>query len=109
MAKKAVHDAALALLVSDEQAYERAYREALERNERARQNLICLIISEAERQQMTKKALAQKAHLNYEFVRKVLTADGPNPTTQTALQLTDALGITLEARLASGERIALVA
>ena len=104
MVKETAHEAAVAALVPDQQAYERAVAEVLERNERARRNLICVITAEAERQHVSKKALAEMAQLDYSFVRKVLTAEGANPTTQTALQLTDALGIRLEAVLESGER-----
>ena len=96
MAKETAHEAAVAALVPDQQAYERAVAEVLERNERARRNLICVITAEAERQHVSKEELAEIARsTDYSFVRKVLTAEGANPTTQTALQLTDALGIRL--------------
>jgi DNA-binding phage protein len=57
---------------------------------------------------MSKATLARKAGLNESAVRRLLTAETANPTSDNIFRLMSALGIKLEAVTPSGERLALV-
>ncbi len=57
---------------------------------------------------MTKRALADRAGLDASSVRRLLTSATANPTTDNVVRLMAAMGITLEAKLPTGERVSLV-
>ncbi len=57
---------------------------------------------------MTKRALASRAGLEASSVRRLLTSATANPTTDNAFRLMAAMGIELEAKLPTGERVQLV-
>ena len=61
-----------------------------------------------ETQGMSKRALASRAGLEASSVRRLLTSTTANPTTDNAFRLMAAMGIVLEARLPTGERVELV-
>jgi DNA-binding phage protein len=74
--------------------FARSYREA-----RARIDGIDRILRAVDEcrnaQGLTKAALARRANLKPDQVRRLLTAEGANPTLQTTLALTAALGLEL--------------
>ncbi len=57
---------------------------------------------------LTKKALADRAGLEPSAVRKLLTSQTANPTTENVFRLMSALGMTVVAKTASGKTISLV-
>lgn len=57
---------------------------------------------------MTKHALAERAGLDASSVRRLLTSEIANPTTENAFRLMAAMGISLDATLPTGERVQLV-
>ena len=75
---------------------------------RSRNALLTLLESAREQQGMTKRALADRAGLDASSVRRLLTSATANPTTDNAFRLMAAMGITLEAKLPTGERVSLV-
>ncbi|MGP0103172.1 MAG: helix-turn-helix domain-containing protein [Solirubrobacteraceae bacterium] len=105
MPKQSAHQSALNALLSEPERAEHARRvEAL----RARNALLTALEATREQQGMTKRALADRAGLEASSVRRLLTSQTANPTTDNAFRLMAAMGISLEATLPSGERVQLV-
>ena len=106
MAKKLTpHEAALAALIPEEGRadYERAVKMLTARN-----RLLECIETTREAEHVSKHELAVRAGLDPASVRRMLTAQTANPTSETALRLLSALQIRLEAVLPSGKRMAIV-
>jgi transcriptional regulator with XRE-family HTH domain len=57
---------------------------------------------------MSRPALADRAGLEASSVRRLLTSETANPTTESAFRLMAAMGISLEATLPTGDRVQLV-
>jgi DNA-binding phage protein len=102
--KMTPHEMALAALVPDDERteFERGVEVLVARNR-------ALEVLERERraQKVSKKDLALRAGLDYASVRRLLTADTANPTTETMLRLFSALHIHVQAKLPSGRVVAL--
>lgn len=106
MAKpRTAHDAALtALIPSDERAnFDRRVKALVARNK-----LLATLESVRESEKLSKKDLAGRAGLDASSVRRMLTAETANPTTENAFLLLDAMDIKLEAVLPSGSRVEIV-
>jgi len=99
------HDAAIGALVPPEEkdAYNRRVKALIARN-----TLLTTLESVRESQKISKKSLANRAGLEASSVRRLLTAQTANPTTENAFLLLDAMGIKLEAVLPSGNRVSLI-
>ena len=105
MPKKTAHQAAVNALLSEAERAEHARRvQAL----RSRNALLTMLEATRETQGMTKRALASHAGLEASSVRRLLTSATANPTTDNAFRLMAAMGIALEAKLPTGERVELV-
>ena len=105
MPKKTAHQAAVNALLSEAELVEYARRvQAL----RSRNALLTMLEATRETQGMTKRALASRAGLEASSVRRLLTSATANPTTDNAFRLMAAMGIALEAKLPTGERVELV-
>jgi transcriptional regulator with XRE-family HTH domain len=105
MPKKTAHQAAINALLSETERVEYARRvQAL----RSRNTLLTMLEATRETQGMTKRALADRAGLEASSVRRLLTSTTANPTTDNAFRLMAAMGIALEAKLPTGERVQLV-
>ena len=102
---RTAHDAALAgLIPGDERAnYDRRVRALVARNK-----LLTTLEFVREEENLSKKDLADRAGLDASSVRRMLTAETANPTTENAFLLLSAMGIKLEAVLPSGARVAIV-
>ncbi len=102
---RTAHDAALAgLIPSDEKAsYDRRVKALVARNK-----LLSTLESVREEEKISKKDLADRAGLDASSVRRMLTAETANPTTENAFLLLSAMGIKLEAVLPSGSRVDIV-
>jgi DNA-binding phage protein len=74
----------------------------------ARNALLTMLEQTREQQGITKRTLAERAGLEASSVRRLLTSETANPTTENAFRLMAAMGITLEATLPTGERVQLV-
>jgi DNA-binding phage protein len=106
MAKaRTTHDAALSALIPPEEkaAYDRRVKALVARNK-----LLTTLESAREAEKISKKTLAERAGLDASSVRRMLTAETANPTTENAFLLLDAMGIRLEAVLPSGSRVFLI-
>jgi ribosome-binding protein aMBF1 (putative translation factor) len=101
----AAHDAALRGLIPSDQKdeYDRRVKALVARNK-----LLATLESARESEQISKKVLAARAGLDPSSVRRMLTAQTANPTTENAFLLLDAMGIRLEAVLPSGARVRIV-
>lgn len=99
------HDAALDTLIPPEakETYDRRVKALVARNK-----LLTTLESVRESEQISKKTLAERAGLDASSVRRLLTAETANPTTENAFLLLDAMGIRLEAVLPSGNRVSLI-
>lgn len=99
------HDAALASLIPAEKKadYERRVKALVARNK-----LLSTLESVREAEKLSKKDLAERAGLDASSVRRMLTAETANPTTENAFLLLSAMGIKLEAVLPSGSRVDIV-
>jgi DNA-binding phage protein len=99
------HDAALASLIpgEDRDDYERRVKALVARNK-----LLSTLESVREAEKLSKKDLADRAGLDAASVRRMLTAETANPTTENAFLLLSAMGIKLEAVLPSGNRVDIV-
>jgi ribosome-binding protein aMBF1 (putative translation factor) len=99
------HDAALAgLIPSEEKAnFDRRVKALVARNK-----LLATLESAREAEKLSKRDLADRAGLDASSVRRMLTAETANPTTENTFRLLDAMGIKLEAVLPSGSRIEIV-
>jgi DNA-binding phage protein len=105
MSKRTAHQSAIEALLSESERAEHDRRvEAL----RARNALLTLLETARERQGITKRALAKSAGLEESSVRRLLTSQTANPTTDNAFRLMAAMGISLQATLPNGERVELV-
>jgi plasmid maintenance system antidote protein VapI len=105
MPKQSAHQSALNALLSEPERAEHDRRvEAL----RARNALLTVLESTREQQGITKRALAERAGLEASSVRRLLTSQTANPTTDNAFRLMAAMGISLEATLPTGEHVQLV-
>ena len=105
MTTQSAHESAVNALLSDPERAEHARRvQAL----RARNALLTVLETTREHQGMTKRALAERAGLEASSVRRLLTSETANPTTDNAFRLMAAMGISLEATLPTGERVELV-
>jgi transcriptional regulator with XRE-family HTH domain len=105
MTKNTAHQAAVNALLSEAERAEYARRvQAL----RSRNTLLTMLEATRETQGMTKRALASRAGLEASSVRRLLTSATANPTTDNAFRLMAAMGIALEAKLPTGERVELV-
>lgn len=102
---RTAHDAALAFLVPDDEKgnYDRRVKALIARNK-----LLATLESVRESEKLSKKDLADRAGLDASSVRRMLTAETANPTTENAFLLLDAMGIKLEAVLPSGSRVGIV-
>lgn len=74
----------------------------------ARNKLLGTLEAVREEQKISKKDLAERAGLEASSVRRLLTAETANPTTENAFLLLSAMGIKLEAVLPSGSRVEIV-
>jgi len=74
----------------------------------ARNKLLSTLESVREAEKLSKKDLAERAGLDAASVRRMLTAETANPTTENAFLLLSAMDIKLEAVLPSGNRIDIV-
>jgi DNA-binding phage protein len=103
--KLTAHEAALAALIPEEERaeFERGIHVLVARN-----HLLELIETQRQAEDVTKQELAELAGLDPASVRRLLTAETANPTTETALRLLSALKIKLEAILPSGDRVPIV-
>jgi DNA-binding phage protein len=99
------HDTALdSLIPKDEKGtYDRQVKALVARN-----RLLATLESVRESEKISKKDLADRAGLDASSVRRMLTAETANPTTENAFLLLDAMGIKLEAVLPSGSRVGIV-
>jgi DNA-binding phage protein len=99
------HDAALGALIPSEakETYDRRVKALVARNK-----LLTTLESVRESEKISKKTLAERAGLDASSVRRLLTAETANPTTENAFLLLDAMGIRLEAVLPSGNRVSLI-
>jgi DNA-binding phage protein len=99
------HDAALASLIPSEDKgdYERRVKTLVARNK-----LLSTLESVREAEKLSKKELAERTGLDAASVRRMLTAETANPTTENAFLLLSAMGIKLEAVLPSGNRVDIV-
>jgi len=99
------HDAALASLIPSEEKgnYDRRVKTLVARNK-----LLSTLESVREAEKLSKKDLADRAGLDASSVRRMLTAETANPTTENAFLLLSAMGIKLEAVLPSGSRVDIV-
>jgi transcriptional regulator with XRE-family HTH domain len=105
MPEQSAHRAAVNALLSGHERFEYAQRvQAL----RARNALLKVLESAREQHGITKRALAERAGLDASSVRRLLTSQTANPTTDNAFRLMAAMGISLEATLPTGERVQLV-
>lgn len=78
-------------------------------SELAAHNQMLAAIEEGRRiQDISKRELAELAGLNASSVRRMLTSETSNPTTNNAFRLFAVLGIRLEATLPSGERVGIL-
>lgn len=105
MPKQTAHQSALQALLSES---ERAEHDRRVQALRARNALLTLLETTRERQGITKRALAKSAGLEESSVRRLLTSNTANPTTDNAFRLMAAMGISLQATLPDGERVELV-
>ena len=99
------HDMALAALVPDDE------REEFDRGVEvliARNRALEILEKERRAQKVSKRVLADRAGLDYASVRRLLTSDTANPTTETMLRLFSALHIHVQAKLPSGRVVGLV-
>jgi ribosome-binding protein aMBF1 (putative translation factor) len=105
MPKQSVHQSAVnALLSKSERAeHDRRVQALLSRNA-----LLTVLEATREQQGMTKRELADRAGLDASSVRRLLTSETANPTTENAFRLMAAMGISLDATLPTGERVKLV-
>lgn len=105
MPKTTVHDAALSRLIpaGEKAAYDRRVEALVARNQ-----LISTLDAVREEEKLSKKELADRAGLDASSVRRLLTAETANPTTENAFLLLSAMGIKLEAVLPSGSRVSIV-
>jgi ribosome-binding protein aMBF1 (putative translation factor) len=99
------HDAALTALIPADQRedYDRVVETLIARN-----RMLEVIEGAREREDLTKKELADRAGLDASSVRRLLTSKTGNPTSETTVRLLSALRIKLEAVLPSGDRIPIV-
>jgi DNA-binding phage protein len=99
------HDAALAALIPSAERgdYDRRVKALVARNK-----LLATLESVRESEKISKKDLADRAGLDASSVRRMLTAETANPTTENAFLLLSAMGIKLEAVLPSGSRVDIV-
>ncbi len=105
MPKKTAHRAAVNALLSDTERAEHARRvQALQ----ARNAMLTILETTREKQGITKQDLASRAGLDASSVRRLLTSTTANPTTENAFRLMAAMGIALEAKLPTGERVQVV-
>jgi len=74
----------------------------------ARNRLLATLESVREAEKISKKELAERTGLDASSVRRTLTAETANPTTENAFLLLGAMGIRLEAVLPSGSRVEIV-
>jgi DNA-binding phage protein len=102
---KAPHGAALTALLPKGKRpnYDRRVKALIARNK-----LLGTLESVREAEQISKKDLAKRAGLDASSVRRMLTAETANPTTENAFLLLSAMGIKLEAVLPSGGRVEIV-
>lgn len=105
MSSKTPDEAARELLLS---GAERASHALRVRALLARNALLTALETARADQGLSKAQLAALAGLEASSVRRLLTSQTANPTTENAFRLMAAMGIKLEATLPSGERIKLV-
>jgi DNA-binding phage protein len=105
MPKQSAHQNAVNALLSEP---ERAEHARLVQALRSRNAMLTVLESTREQQGMTKRALADRAGLDASSVRRLLTSETANPTTDNAFRLMAAMGISLDATLPTGERVQLV-
>src|SRR6202161_4225366 len=106
MSHQSAHQSAVNALLSEPERVEHARRRV--QAQRSRNALLTVLETTRERQGMTKRALADRAGLEASSVRRLLTSETANPTTENAFRLMAAMGISLEATLPTGERVQLV-
>jgi len=106
MAKpRTAHDAALSALIPAEVKgnYDRRVKALVARNK-----LLSTLELVREAQKISKKELADRAGLEPSSVRRMLTAETANPTTENAFLLLSAMDIKLQAVLPTGGRVDIV-
>jgi transcriptional regulator with XRE-family HTH domain len=105
MLKQSAHQRALGALLSESERVEHARTvQAL----RSRNSLLTLLESARAQQGITKRELAARAGLDASSVRRLLTSQTANPTTENAFRLMAAMGISLRATLPTGDYVQLV-
>lgn len=99
------HDAALAVLIPNEERadYDRRVKALVARN-----TLLATLEQVRGAQKISKQELADRAGLDASSVRRMLTAETANPTTENAFLLLSALDIKLQAVLPTGGRVDIV-
>jgi ribosome-binding protein aMBF1 (putative translation factor) len=104
-AQQTSHEAALERLIPREERadYDRRVKAMVARNK-----LLSTLETVREEERISKKDLADRAGLDPSSVRRLLTAETANPTTENAFLLLSAMGIKLEAVLPSGTRVGIV-
>ncbi|HEV3072393.1 MAG TPA: helix-turn-helix transcriptional regulator [Solirubrobacteraceae bacterium] len=105
MPRKTAHQVAVNALLSEA---ERAEHGRLVQSLQARNAMLTILETTREKQGITKQALAGRAGLDASSVRRLLTSTTANPTTDNAFRLMAAMGIALEAKLPTGERVEVV-
>jgi ribosome-binding protein aMBF1 (putative translation factor) len=105
MPRKTAHQVAVNALLSEA---ERAEHARLVQSLRARNAMLTILETTREKQGITKQTLAGRAGLDASSVRRLLTSTTANPTTDNAFRLMAAMGIALEAKLPTGERVEVV-
>ncbi len=105
MPRQPAHQSALNALLTDVELADHARRvQAL----RSRNALLTVLERAREQQGITKRELAARAGLEASSVRRLLTSEAANPTTDNAFRLMAAMGISLEATMPTGERVQLI-
>jgi DNA-binding phage protein len=105
MAKKTVHDAVVAAFIpaNERDAYDANVDALLARN-----RLLALIEDARKEEKISKKELALRAGLDAASVRRLLSAETANPTSETIIRLFSALHMKLDAVRADGTRLSIV-
>ncbi len=102
---KSAHTMALNALVpaSEREQFDRSVQALVARN-----RMLQIIEDSRVFEKISKHDLAEKAGLDPASVRRLLTAETANPTSETIVRLMSALDVKLEAVLPNGERLSII-
>ncbi len=102
---KSAHTMALKALVpaSEREQFDRSVQALVARN-----RMLQVIEDSRVFENISKHDLAEKAGLDPASVRRLLTAETANPTSETIVRLMSALHVKLEAVLPNGERLSII-